>query len=234
MGLSGTLVLFSFSFILYFLYGNSNKMKQWFNKRYKFDRASSYYVFSYKIFGLLIFGIVPFTINWYFLGEEIFKLNYLLPSHPISSVFYLITLLIILCVLTIVYFNSKSSNKELLQLYPQVRSHVWNNETVFLYVSGWLIYLISYEYIFRGFLLYSLIHSIGYWPGILLNTILYALVHIPKGKNEALASIPFGLLMCILTYSSGILWFSVIIHFVMAISNSYLAFQKQEKMVYKT
>ena len=89
MGLLGTLVLFSFSFIIYFLWGNSNKIKQWFNKRYKYDKASSYYVFSYKIFGLLIFGLLPFTINWYVLEDEIITLNYLLPSHPISSIYFL-------------------------------------------------------------------------------------------------------------------------------------------------
>jgi membrane protease YdiL (CAAX protease family) len=75
-----------------------------------------------------------------------------------------------------------------------------------------ILYLCAFETWFRGYLLTDCINSFGVPAAIFLNVVLYSLLHIVHGKNEMLACIPFGLLLCILCVWIGAAWPAIILH----------------------
>ncbi|MBW6536391.1 MAG: CPBP family intramembrane metalloprotease [Mariniphaga sp.] len=85
---------------------------------------------------------------------------------------------------------------------------------------GWFLYLLGYEFLFRGILLFSLVEPLGVWPAIAVNIALYSATHIPKGLAEAIGAIPLGLIFCLLTLASGTIWIAFIVHVAMAWTNS--------------
>ena len=74
-----------------------------------------------------------------------------------------------------------------------------------------------YECWFRGFLLTDCIISFGIGWAILINVCLYAVLHIVNGKDEVIACIPYGLLLCTLCIWQGAVWPAVVIHLALTI-----------------
>jgi membrane protease YdiL (CAAX protease family) len=88
---------------------------------------------------------------------------------------------------------------------------------------GWIVYLLAYEFLFRGFLLFTCIQSFGIWPAIIINILIYSFAHIPQGLKETAGAIPFGLILCYITILSGTIWPAFILHAVLAISNEWFS-----------
>ena len=63
----------------------------------------------------------------------------------------------------------------------------------------------------------------GFAAAMVLNTILYALAHLYKGRMETLGSVPVGVLLCYLTFLTGNIWTAVVIHCLMALSNEWFS-----------
>lgn len=178
-----------------------------------------------KIMGGLIFGLSPIAIILIFGIDPVKQFGMGAINPPYNHyLFLLISLLIIPFNLII---GRKSSNY---RLYPQMRINEWPASTFLLNVLAWSVYLFGYELIFRGYLLFTCYEIVGYWPAILINVSLYALVHIPKGMKESLAAIPFGLVICIWTLATGNIWPAFITHLILAISNDVAAISGNPEM----
>ncbi len=80
-----------------------------------------------------------------------------------------------------------------------------------------ILFISVYEIWFRGFLLNASILVLGPVLAILLNTILYMLLHIVNGKNEVIACIPFGILLCCLCICQRAVWPAILIHLALTI-----------------
>jgi len=115
------------------------------------------------------------------------------------------------------YFNSRRLDN--LKIYPQIRAKSWSFCLLLLSTLTWIIYLFSYEFLFRGFLLFSSERAFGIWIAVAINVILYAAAHIPKGMRESLAAVPFGIILCLLTLWTQTIWIAFISHSVLALSN---------------
>lgn len=89
-----------------------------------------------------------------------------------------------------------------------------------IYFFSWVIYLIGYEFLFRGVLLFPLYEKFGFWPSIVINVSLYSTTHIPKGLTETIGAIPLGFILCILTIQTESVLIAVVVHVLMAWSNS--------------
>jgi len=61
---------------------------------------------------------------------------------------------------------------------------------------------------------------------------LYATTHIPKGLRETLGALPLGLVLCLLTLTSGTIWIAFFVHLAMALTNSFAALKFHPDMVY--
>src|SRR5436190_4927522 len=67
-------------------------------------------------------------------------------------------------------------------------------------------FLICYEFFFRGCILFSCIDLFGTVPAIIINLVLYALIHSFNGKKEMYGSVPFGLMLCLFTIWYESVW----------------------------
>lgn len=101
---------------------------------------------------------------------------------------------------------------------PQVEYSKLTSSRLFSFGVVWVIYLLFYEFYFRGVLLFMTFKDAPLVGVIAFNIILYAGVHIVKNFQQVLLSIPFGLLLVGMTYYTGQIWFALVIHLVLALS----------------
>ena len=79
------------------------------------------------------------------------------------------------------------------------------------------LFLVAYEFFFRGILLNSLVTDTGIVAGILINIILYVTAHWFADKKEIIGCIPFGAILCFISLASGSIWPAVILHIALSI-----------------
>jgi membrane protease YdiL (CAAX protease family) len=80
------------------------------------------------------------------------------------------------------------------------------------------LFLIVYEFFFRGVLLQALLGVVNMEWAIAINIILYAIAHAFSNKKELIGSIPFGLLLCLVTIKLQSVWPAIIIHLALSFS----------------
>lgn len=190
-------------------------------------------VFFQKLTGFFLMGILPYISVLIFLPESPFHYG-LIPQVQASNFIYVLVPSTILVVLNY-FFAGKPEN---LKQYPQMRIKTWTPKIISLNAFGWAIYLLGYEYLFRGVFFFGILPIVGIYQAVAINTIVYSLAHLSKGPKETLGSIPLGILMCMITFKTGSIWASFLIHLAMAWSNEYLAlyhhpdmhFEKEEKL----
>ena len=98
---------------------------------------------------------------------------------------------------------------------------------------GWALYLLGYEILFRGVLLFPLVKTIGIWPAIAINVMFYSATHIPKSFIESLVCIPFGTIVCLVTLTTGTIWAATVVHILIAVANSFSAIYNNPNMNFK-
>jgi membrane protease YdiL (CAAX protease family) len=86
-------------------------------------------------------------------------------------------------------------------------------------IGAWLVYLIGYEALFRGFLLPVLVREFGLWPGIAVTTGLYVLAHLDRPSAESLAAIPAGVVMAAITLVAGSFLPAILLHWIISTVN---------------
>lgn len=109
------------------------------------------------------------------------------------------------------------------RVYPQLRVSHWSPRLFLLNGITWILYLVPYELLFRGFLFFHCLEVFPLWLACSVNIAIYAMSHLPKGIRETLLCVPFGLLLCLLTWYTGNIWSAVAIHISLALSNEYYA-----------
>lgn len=117
--------------------------------------------------------------------------------------------------------------------YPQFRIKEWSIGLLVLSGASWVLFLIGYEFLFRGFLLHSSLNVMGPVPAIALNCLLYAMAHFYKNRGEIIGAIPVGVVFCILTILTGNIWSAVVIHSIMALSNEWFSIRANPELKIK-
>ncbi len=169
---------------------------------------------SNKVAGFIWFGIIPLELILQFTNMSIADLG-LTFSNPKSTILWM-TILVPLPII-INYFAARKP--ENLNTYPQIRTLHWNRKILSADLVSWAFYLMGYEILFRGILLFGLAAVLGPWTSIAINVMIYTLVHIPKGSRETLGAIPLGFILCILCLNTGNFWLAFVIHLSLAWSN---------------
>jgi membrane protease YdiL (CAAX protease family) len=171
-----------------------------------------------RFLGLLLFGLIPMIVaaRTFRLPLEGYGLNFLNAGQTLLWVVILSPVILLLN-----YLNASSPSN--LAMYPQIREKHWSIRLLTASAMSWSAYLLAYEFMFRGFLLFSWYHAFGHEIAIAVNTSLYALVHLPKGQKETFGAIPLGIVLCLLTLHTGNIWIAVIVHIVMALSNEWMS-----------
>ena len=94
----------------------------------------------------------------------------------------------------------------------------------------WVVYLFGYELMFRGILLFATVPIMGAWPAIILNTAFYAIVHMPKSRKETISAVPFGIVLCLITLTTGTFWVAFIVHCGLALGTFFFSLKINPEM----
>lgn len=212
------------AFIIYWLVSKSKAVLSFFTNSYGKEKTLVYKILFQKFSGFLFLGIVPvLIISFSSYTLEQFGVN---STNLLHSLYWILSLGWAIFLLS--FFVSRNPNNY--KIYPQIRISKWRTKTIFLNSFSWLLYLLSYEFLFRGILLYSCLDTFGITGSIIINIIIYASAHIPKGLMETIGSLPIGALLCYITISTGNIWAAVVLHLIMALSNDYVSLYQNPKM----
>jgi len=117
-----------------------------------------------------------------------------------------------------------------LEQYPQIRSKKWSRKLLLNSSLSWALYLLGYELLFRGLLLFACVWHMDVSYAIVVNLALYSLAHIPKGQAETFGAIPFGIIVCAVSLWTGSFLVAFVVHVCLALSNQYFAFRAHPEM----
>lgn len=158
-------------------------------------------------FGIVLFGILSYIM--------IPEFRYLIEPVEIPKLYILIPFMLVLFLS--VYVSSAESKKHLNNF--EISEQLYGLSAALLYFLVRFVFLLSYEYFFRGVLLFSLLQHNSIILAITYCTILYVLIHIFDSKKEILGAIPFGIILCLFSYFTNSIWYPFLIH--MALSAVY-------------
>lgn len=209
-------------FIAYWFLSQSKFLERIFEKKYQAREKAIYWVVFQRLVGAIFLGILPMLVMSL---AKFFPNEYgdVLPKN--NSTWWWILGLSAL-IIPINYWNAKKTDN--LAMYPQIRTKEWTTTTFLWEYGTWIAYLYAYELLFRGILLFAIFKATDMaWLAIAVNVALYAIAHIPKGQKEAIGAIPLGLVLAYLTLAEGNIWIAVIVHIVLALSNSFFSFLAQ-------
>ena len=217
-----------FSIIGFWLTTHSSVLERIFNNKYSEGKAKIAWIFFWRFMGIFFYLVVPLFILFFILKQDIGDFGIRL-IRPWESLTWIIGLGIAIILIQSIAANNKSNLKQ----YPQIRISEWSKTLFCKNVIFWFIYLFSYEFMFRGFLLFGTLFIFGVWPSIIINTVLYSLSHMPKGFRETVLAIPFGVFICYLTLRVETIWVAVFLHFSLAVSNDFFSIRANPEMKFK-
>jgi len=179
-----------------------------------------------RVYGGLLFGSVPIIILLVLKANVLNSLGLCIPEGPIS--WHLISIFLIALLVPLSYFQSKSSSN--LADYPQIRNSQWNFKLIFQNSASWMFYLIGYEILFRGFLLFPLIDEFSLELAMIINISIYSLCHATNSFRDGLGTIPIGFILFVIAWKTNSILYPIAIHWAMALSNSFFSVRHQPKM----
>ena len=152
------------------------------------------------LIGILLFGVLGYLIFPEYANLLSFDLS---SSNPYVLIFAVAVMLLVL------FLSRHTANKKYKGLDPLVLEHKQHG---FSYFGIRVIFLFMYEYFFRGILFFALLSLLPLIWAILCCTALYVLIHIFDSKPEIVGAIPFGIILCLLTFYTQTIWVPFVIH----------------------
>ncbi len=223
-----SLLVFAIGYASYFFISHSKDIHKRLSRQIGEDKISLIWIVFQRLVGVVCLGFFPGILV---LSLSFWRFSELGLGWNLSGTTLLWTCGIGICVLVISYFFSQKP--ENFQRYPQIRDNSWTVKTVVINAGSWLAYLVAYEFLFRGLVLFTLYSVLGLWPAVVITTVLYALVHIPKGLKESMGAIPFGVVLGLITIKAGSIWPAFFIHTMLALSSDHFAIRSHPDMHYQ-
>jgi membrane protease YdiL (CAAX protease family) len=222
---SYTMVLIICGYYTYYFPAFSSKTADWFKAKYGQERSKIYLFLFQKILGFLMLGPVAALLFYPFFSLNTSNSNFSiqLPVSPWSITAFLIILIVIL-----IYFSARKS--DVYERVPHMRLKEWNTINILTSITGWGLYLLGYEFIFRQLLLFTWAEAFGVIPAIVVNLALYSAFHLPNGRKETIGSIFFGLVLCLLSLQTGTFILAFLLHFTLSVSTEMFSIHHNPSM----
>lgn len=219
------LILFMVGFLFWFYGSRSEWLNQSLIRRFGPDWGQAYQVLVKRFMGFLFYGLIPVVV---LLSTQTYGWkDYGVSAHiPVEAWYWILILSPVLAGAT--WLGARKPDSQ--NMYPEIRLKSWNWMTFTLSILGWAVYMLGYEFMFRGFLLFAGARAVGVWPAIIISTILYALIHVPKNMQEAIGAIPLGILLCIITFRTETIFVPMVVHIIMAIANNWFSLKYNPEM----
>ena len=192
--------LITISFIVYFIISYAYKILKIQNVEEALLTRRGLSLINLKhILGILLFGLI-----FYLIAPEY---RFLINSFEIPNLNILLLLLGVVFISALLAFTLVKKN---LKNKAEISQYSHNQGWIFFIIR--IVFLISYEFFFRGVLLFFFIENNGLILAIIISTSLYVLIHIFDTKAEILGTIPFGIVLCLFSYFTNNIWAAFIIH----------------------
>lgn len=192
--------LIAASFIIYFIISYAYKILKIQNVEEALLTSRGLLLINLKhILGILLFGLIFYLIT----PEYRFLIN----SFEIPNLNILLLLLGVVFISALLAFTLVKKN---LKNKAEISQYSHNQGWIYFIIR--IVFLISYEFFFRGVLLFFFIENNGLILAIIISTSLYVLIHIFDTKAEILGAIPFGIVLCLFSYFTNNIWAVFIIH----------------------
>ena len=181
-------------------------------------------VYAEKAVGFVTLGLIPALVS-VFLPGGLRAAGLRLPAGPNAFWWSLLPVLFFAALVRV-----RPRHRVNTAFYPQVRQNRWDRRRVMRNSFFWCLYLLGYEFSFRGFLFFPLLQSMGLAAAIALNCALYALAHLYKGAGEAFGAFFLGIILCVIAWATGSFVIPLIVHIILALSNDYAAVAAHPEM----
>ena len=226
------------SFLAYWLTIESRTLQGRFARRFGDERGSLYFFIFNKLWGTLWFGIVCTALALLlFPGTGLKGFGLTLPPAGEPAVRTLIWCAVLLPLLTAgTWLGSRGKARKNGDFgrYPEIRMSTWTPGTLAIHIGLWCLYLLAYESMFRGTLLFSMASRLGWWPAVGINVALYSAAHVPKGAGEAVGALVLGFFLCLITLSTGSVVVAFLAHAALALTNGLGAFHFRKDMSFRS
>lgn len=173
----------------------------------QFDKNVFLYEYLYWFIGdFVTLFIVPVLIIKLFIKEHLQDYGLKKGDHKTGIKYSLIFLAIMI---PIIWFVSTSS--EFIQTYPQLNDAKYSWGLFLIFETGILLYMVAWEFIWRGFLLFGLEAKFGYYA-VLFQMIPFVILHNGKPAIETFGAIIAGLALGILALRTRSILYCIITH----------------------
>jgi hypothetical protein len=110
------------------------------------------------------------------------------------------------------------------QLEAQSRSLFWGTLVILLlFEAVRMLYMISWEFFFRGFMLHGMLRMGLGWHAVWIQMLPYVMLHSTKPSIELYYTIPSGVLLGVLAWKAKSIWPGFLLHFVGAVVFDFVA-----------
>lgn len=217
------LIAYVFLYLIYY-FGSDFPFIKKFRARFKETPDNiEQSVYFRRAMGFVLLGIIPFFITLFYFQGRLLDYGLGFPAGPYAWLWFLAPTAAAL-IISIV----RPSKKIDTSYYPEVRKATWDKKRIIINAAFWALYLLGYEFALRGMVFFTSLYAFGLWPAIIINSVIYSLIHIFKGPQEAFGAFFLGVLFCLITYYTNSFWIAFIIHASMAIINDLKALQKKK------
>ncbi len=174
-----------------------------------FQNYSDPYLLEYLywfIGDFFTFFILSLLIIKFGLKEKLSDFGFKIGDYKIGLS---IALFFIFVMVIIIWFVSATPS--FAEKYPHLSSAKTNWNTFLIFESGMLIYMIAWEFIWRGFMLFGLEKKFGYYS-VLIQMIPFVILHNGKPFLETFGAIFGGIALGILALRTRSFYYCVITH----------------------
>jgi membrane protease YdiL (CAAX protease family) len=180
-------------------------------------QKSLFRFFMRKLTGFVFLGMIPGLLYVVFFDSSFgkFGFSFLLLWSNIPVI------LLLAAIIVFVLFLTRKTNPQGNSL--QIDATEWSWGMFVFNALGWMIYLVAYEFLFRGILLYECFNSFGFWPAIAVNVVVYSAIHMVNGKEQAVGALVFGTIACYFTLTRGTLLIPVFMHITLSVFSDYFS-----------
>lgn len=208
------LIVYCLMYLTYYFCSDFPFIKQFRSRFHETEAHFEASVYLRRTLGFILLGIIPFGVALVFFDHPITDYGVGLPQGKYALLWLFIPLIIF------VGGSFLRAAKAIdTSYYPEVRVQTWTRRRMGVNAGFWAIYLLGYEFAIRGFLFFSTLYAFGLWPAIIINSVVYSLIHIFKGHKEAYGAFFLGILFCLITYYTHSMWIAFMIHVALAVIN---------------
>ncbi len=187
-------------------------------EQYQFHSQVYLIEYLYWFIGdFITFFIFPVLIIRLFLKEKLSNYGLRIGDYKVGLK---ITLVFILIMLPLLWFASSSD--AFANVYPHLTSAKQSWQIFLIYELGLLIYMIAWEFVWRGYMLFGLYEKFGLYS-LFIQMIPFVILHNGKPMLETFGSILAGLALGILALRTKSIFYCVLAHMSVMFSIDFIS-----------